>query len=80
MSYCRFGEDSDVYVIESGDEDGDSCWVCFCGEKSFQCGGKMEMLGHLSGHMLKGDKVPISALERLWKEVLDEMDEANEQD
>lgn len=75
MSYCRFGPDSDVYVIESGDENGDSCWVCFCGDESFQGSGRMEMLGHLAEHIVKGDKVPVGALNRLWQEIMEELDE-----
>ena len=66
MSYCRQGPDSDVYVIaESG-----PYWTCFCvGRPAFGCATRTSMLNHLAEHHERGDKVPVKAVVRLWREL-----------
>lgn len=65
MSYCRFGRDSDVYVIYTVD----GLWEC-CGCPS-RAGWSVtlesprEMLLHLAFHHGAGHKVPNQAMRRL---------------
>lgn len=76
MSYCRMGEDSDVYVIATFDPRVQKkAWQCYCQPTSFK--GKRralfytreEMLEHLYQHRKDGDKVPEHAVERLLEEI-----------
>lgn len=67
MSYCRMGEDSDVYVYGSCD----ALECCGC----FHTTSRKEMLNHLMAHAEKGDMVPIQALTRLREEIDSEGDE-----
>lgn len=64
MSYCRRGDDSDVYVIRSVY----GPWVCYC-EPGFNSETPGGMLQHLQGHIEMGDKVPKRALVRLRSDV-----------
>lgn len=64
MSYCRYSDDSDVYVISSGRY----IFTCFC-HPTFVCKTRQEMLAHLQEHIANGDKVPQRAIDRLNKEI-----------
>ena len=80
MSYCRNnGKDSDVYVIGTQDEDNKVVWEC-CGccqtpipeggfSSSFICSTRGEMITHLLAHRNLGDKVPQEAIDRLNREI-----------
>lgn len=65
MSYCKFGEDSDVYVYDGGTL---ICCGCKIREK-FHTDFRSEMILHLQLHMEKGHKVPDQALDTLRKEI-----------
>lgn len=52
MSYARFGERSDVYVILHTSRS----LVCYC--EPFYASSTEEMLEHLQGHIDRGDTVP----------------------
>ncbi len=70
MSYCRVGNDSDVYVYHSV-RDMYFCWLRSSSdghEGSFRCKTTSEMLAHLEAHVAAGHKVPLRAIERLKKE------------
>jgi hypothetical protein len=70
MSYCRVGEDSDVYVIAIHDRvTRKAAWECFCQERSAQFDTHQKILEHLLCHRQKGDRVPEHALERLRREI-----------
>lgn len=65
MSYCRFGPNSDVYVIN-----GNEC--CACGlnyKKSMYFHSRRELIDHLVEHLEKGEKVPFYAIIRLLDEI-----------
>ena len=62
MSYSRFGEDSDVYVLFNVN----GFFECCMCEK---CDTAEEMLNHLQGHIDKGDKVPDHTINRLNEEI-----------
>lgn len=63
MSYCRRGENSDVYVIRSGDH-----LVCFGHEPAFACFSEQDMIDHLFAHRTAGDVIPQRAFDRLSAE------------
>ena len=72
MSYCRFGEDSDVYVYPSIRDDVDvivcyRCCLSLDSDSVFH--GPEAALGHLRMHQMMGDEVPDHAIERLQKEI-----------
>lgn len=66
MSYCRIGEDSDVYVIRhvSG------MLVCYCLLPDNEFDTEEGMISHLIDHKMLGHKVPDRALARLNAERL----------
>lgn len=64
MSYCRKGEDSDVYVIASG-----SGWVCYC-KPVFSTDYMVGLINHLRAHERRGERVPAKVYERLRAERL----------
>jgi hypothetical protein len=75
MSYCRFGEDSDVYVYPH--VDGFLC-CCACRLQAIRHGGWYKdfitfsvarMLKHLRQHKKRDHKVPKHAVKRLRKEL-----------
>lgn len=82
MSYCRAtSKDSDVYVVET--HDGWECVGCSRAPReesvlgsdlkikgSCFCTTRREMVEHLLGHRLLGNKVPLRALVRLEQEIL----------
>jgi hypothetical protein len=78
MSYCRNnGKDSDVYVIPTGDGKGNPSWECVActlsnDGRGHVTKGRLEMIGHLIRHRGVGHKVPEHALDRLYKELVDE--------
>ena len=73
MSYCRFGNDSDVYMIDTGDY-----FECVCCRMLPKFGGMhksrimqntMSALKHLGAHRTHGHRVPRYAIKRLWGEI-----------
>lgn len=63
MSYCRFGPNSDVYVLN-----GNECCGCKLGVASlFES--KRYLLDHLILHIEHGHKVPRIAINRLLAEI-----------
>jgi hypothetical protein len=77
MSYCRKGDDSDVYVLRFGyPKDLYVCINCcrktkifLAGPKDARAYGPEEMLKHLEYHIENGDKVPNTAIQRLKNEI-----------
>ena len=71
MSYCRKGDDSDLYIIGTGD--GFECLACPHLEhyESFRCKTVGEMYEHAIGHQHAQHKVPLDALDRLWHDAHD---------
>lgn len=68
MSYCRAGDDSDVYVYNNSSSLKYECCGCEM-IKDFDCDTPEEMLKHLTEHKKQGDKVPRYAIKRLKKEI-----------
>lgn len=84
MSYARFGEDSDVYVLGMLASEGYHCLSCRLTKKegffhpvlnrvisthgSFTAKTPYDMTFHLFDHMHEGHKVPMYALRRLGME------------
>lgn len=67
MSYCRWGEDSDVYVYHS---DGYVCSSCKMAEgKDIRLETPIQLLAHLVRHRKEGHLVPDAAIERLQRDV-----------
>ena len=66
MSYCRFSEDSDVYVIASG-YGGFQIYLKGGGAEGFAT--RQETLNYLSELQKKGLKIPDYALNRLQEEI-----------
>lgn len=75
MSYCRFGDHSDVYVYDNGE----FLVCCQCrlrgDHRDVLYPTNRQMLAHLNAHRMVGHKVPERAPERLRKE-MPEADEA----
>ena len=72
MSYCRFSEDSDLYVV--GMQDGYQCINCKLMPDeyaSWSAKTRTELFAHLMDHKDCGDKVPHSAIMRITKEISD---------
>jgi hypothetical protein len=64
MSYCRFGNDSDVYIYSTGKYlVCDTCKIK--GGKSFATLRYSRMSVHLESHVANGDRVPKNVLEEL---------------
>ena len=80
MSYCRVGEDSDVYVISTRNP----VLQCFCGPRG-EDGNYTQpfpafttrsgMAAHLRWHLREGDRVPEHTFERLEREIAEQGDE-----
>ena len=70
MSYCRFTEDSDVYVFPSV-YGGIECCACSLSSpgKNVSFPTQEEMIEHLREHQDTGDLVPGYAFERLQREI-----------
>ncbi len=69
MSYCRWGQDSDVYIFLG--EDGLHCCGCRLNGRrgeEFITDMYSEMLSHLDHHKAAGQKVDASALQELAEE------------
>jgi len=68
MSYCRWSEDSDVYVIQSGD-----VIECLgCSLKAIEATEfifRRDAIRHLETHIELGHRVPESAIRRLRREI-----------
>ena len=76
MSYCRVGEDSDVYVISDVSHGVPTCYSC--GIIPLY---PKDMVLHLIQHIRDGDKVPDRAFQRLLNEIEDgtyEQDSGND--
>jgi hypothetical protein len=67
MSYCRMGEDSDVYVYHSVF----GGMVCVC-VRNPPLMTKPQMVEHLLEHRDDGWQVPQRALDRLYREIVQE--------
>ncbi len=69
MSYCRFGEESDVYVYTDGAEL--HCCACRMTDKrsDFLTARRTDMIEHLEQHIRHGHEVPRDAFERLRREI-----------
>lgn len=70
MSYCRFGPDSDLYVVGVGD--GYQCINCKLMPDeyaSWSAKTRMTLFAHLMEHQDCGDKVPLSAIKRITEEL-----------
>lgn len=67
VSYCRFAWDnSDVYVYESAQ--GIECCGCRL-SKNWFVGTDVEMIAHLTEHLIAGHTVPKYAFDRLLEEI-----------
>lgn len=64
MSYCRFGADSDIYLIAHVN----GGWVCYC-DKMVSLDSPEDVEAHLLNHRRRGDKVPEYALARIRSEM-----------
>lgn len=72
MSYCRMGEDSDVYIIYNI-QGYYECVACKLGDKThYTCDIPQDMLDHLLVHNRAGHKVPDRAIDRLVGEFKNE--------
>ncbi len=65
MSYCRFGDDSDVYMYPNTDGTIDCC-ACRLGGGRYTIA---EALDHLEEHQGVGHVVPQHAIDRLKREI-----------
>jgi len=63
MSYCRLGEDSDVYVYLSTDNHLHCCGCLLKGE--FRTDRYSAMLDYLGEHRALGHRIPSDAVEKL---------------
>ena len=68
MSYCRMGEDSDVYVFASGGGRLECCGCRLPGSGWWGTTSRKAMMQHLHEHKRAGHKVPNRAFMRLWRE------------
>ena len=70
MSYCRFSDNSDIYLFDniSG---GWECCNCYLGEggKATNLETRTETIKHLLKHKDAGHKVPTYSIERLVEEL-----------
>jgi len=83
MAYCRWSEDSDVYLYCTGidiDDPGPPTWVCAdCGmrppgshsqnDSTVEMHTREAVLEHLLEHRAAGHKVPEDALDRIREEI-----------
>ena len=86
MSYCRWGEESDVYVIDTG-RGYLECMACAIDSTPTDIEGtaanqfilRSDAIKHLRLHLAWGHKVPPHALERLEGELGDIGNEVSEE-
>jgi hypothetical protein len=71
VSYCRIGDDSDVYVYQ----DVDFGLRCMC-RGFFDTRSRRKMIEHLEAHRESGMLVPKRVLGMLWVEIDTEGDDA----
>lgn len=64
MAFCRWGEDSDVYVYDTGDNL-ECCGCMLSATRDTFNGTFLEMKEHLLAHREAGHKVPDYALSRI---------------
>lgn len=73
MSYCRWGEDSDVYLYVTTDDEGGIRWVCAGCKLDEKDDGwpysPQSVLLHLEAHRQAKHKVPERAFDRLRMEI-----------
>lgn len=68
MAYCRYNEDSDVYVLKTIDD----IYQCHCElGVAFSSPDIRELRSHLIDHLLRGDKVPHRVFLRIQRELED---------
>jgi hypothetical protein len=73
MAYCRFGPDSDLYILDTGLFTGEprlsGLWCCGCQISVKDPHGltAKEMIEHVTNHVAAGHKVPTRLLKRLYK-------------
>ena len=65
MSYCRAGEQSDLYIIHNIY----GYLECMCKEKGYKTKSRQDMVFHILAHAIKGHKVQQHAVDRLRKEI-----------
>lgn len=78
MAYCRWSEDSDLYVYPG--ESGFVCMECPLDGRTkgdFSCPAPQEMLAHMHAHIEAGHKVPATATARLSDEIAHGIDATN---
>lgn len=66
MSYCRFGDESDVYMYPANTNE---IWCCACQLEPERLLTQEEALEHLEEHRGVGHQVPQHAIERLKREI-----------
>lgn len=70
MSYCRFGEDSDVYVFENNNGYYECCACMFEeGYNSYRTVKTKDMINHMKKHEKMGHKVPKRVIQHLEEEL-----------
>lgn len=79
MSYCRFGDGSDIYLYLHffGYY---CCCACSLDDKSnVKMASPIEAIQHLEEHERAGDHVPKHAYERLQQEIIEEIEKLTKQ-
>ena len=74
MSYCRMGDESDVYVFKSTFGYIECCY-CPLESKSVQLETRKQALAHLIKHRRHGHQVPQEVFDRLQAELKEEGNE-----
>ena len=69
MAYARYGQDSDVYMFETGVAEIECCGCRFSPSRSPSFRTRSEAIAHLRNHRSAGHKVPDWAFEDLAEEV-----------
>jgi hypothetical protein len=65
MAVCRFGDNSDVYVIYNMQGDIECCGCVLLNRASFCVPDEAGMIAHLEKHLAAGHQVPSEAFARL---------------
>lgn len=68
MSYCRLGDDSDVYVLAATD-DRFWCVACPMRQDTWTCRTRGKLIEHLRAHRRAGHRVPDRVFGRLRREM-----------
>ena len=76
MSYCRWSEESDIYLFHHYQGFLECCGCALKGEDLFfHANTRSKMLTHLEAHIEAGHRVPPDAIDRLEEEINDIGDE-----